>query len=186
MKIQILIILFLLFIGHSVVAQTLPSNFTYKRETGQETGVPIFILNLSQDSIVYDSLNGNTFEALCALVQPERDKYGLMFFNVKTKYELHLKKNTGVTITINDENFEIETYTITGKRRLDKLYGETATIVINKTIFDKLIKADDVLIRVGTVKYNLDQDNIDAFHYFGKEIEKDIERRKPKQTKSVL
>lgn len=175
------IILILAFAVQISYAQNLPSNFTYKRETGQETGVPIFTLVADTDAIAYDGANGNTFEALGALVQPERDKYGLMFLNAKKTYELQSQKAKGVTLTIDGEKFEIKTYSIVAKNIVGKLRMEFAAIVIDKNMFDKLVKANDVIIRVGKVIYNLDQDNIDAFQYFGKEIEKDIQRRsKPK------
>jgi hypothetical protein len=171
----ILLILMLSTIGFS---QTLPSNFQYKRETGEQTGIPSFSLFANEESIGYDALRGNTFEALGALIQPERDIYGLIFLNAKPKYQLSLQKANGVVLKINGQEIIIPNYSLGFKRRVGRLNIETAIIKIDKSIYEKLIKANDVFISVGIVKYSLDQDNIEALQYFGNEVEKDLKRRK--------
>lgn len=158
-------------------AQELPPNFEFKRETGQVTGVPLFILIPRDEAIMYDAMRGSTFEALGALTQPERNKYGLMFINAKADYQLHLQKEKGVVLKIDGEDFKIPEYTTSVRRVVGLLKIETATIVIDQKIFEKLAKASDVIIQVGIVIYNLDQDNIDALHYYAAEIKRDIARR---------
>lgn len=160
------------------LAQELPSNFEFKRETGQGTGVPYFILIPRLEAMTYDALRGSTFEALGALVQPERNKYGLLFFNAKEEYQLERQKDKGVILQIDNDVITIPEYTLGKRDVVGRLKVETASIVIDKGIFEKLIRASDVIIRVGVVTYNLDQDNIDALRYYAAVIAKDIERRR--------
>ena len=65
------------------LAQGLPTNFTYKRETGEKTGIPIFMLQQNVDAVAFDAKHGNGFEALGAIIQPERDKYGSVFITLR-------------------------------------------------------------------------------------------------------
>lgn len=156
----------------------LPPNFEYKRETGQETGVPYFILLPRLEAMNYDGWRGSSFEALGSIVQPERDKYGLVYFNAKEQYQFHQQKEKGVAIKIDGEEIKISEYAIGEQRTVGLLKLETAIITIDKKIFEKLVKAKDVIIRAGIVAYNLDEDNIDALHYFAAEINRDLVRRK--------
>lgn len=163
---------FVLCLSLNTLAQELPVNFEFKRETGQETGIPYFILMPRLEAITYDAMRGSTFEALGAMVQPERNKYGLLFFNAKEEYQLHLQKEKNVVLQIDGEEFKIPEYILGERKVVGRLKMETATIVIDKKIFEKLVKADDVIIRVGSIAYNLDQDNIDALHYYSAELKK--------------
>jgi len=45
------------------------------------------------------------------LVQPERDKYGLMFFNAKAEYQLSVQKDKSVVLRVDGEEFKIPEYT---------------------------------------------------------------------------
>ncbi len=172
---------FLLCVTLTTSAQELPVNFEFKRETGQVTGIPDFTLVPKAEGMEYDAMRGSTFEALGALTQPERDKYGLLFFNAKKEFQLQLQKAKGVLLKIDGEEFKIPEYSTHLRTTLGLLRIEAALIVINQKIFDRLVKANDVIIRVGSVVYNLDQDNIDAFRYYAAEIEKDISRRRRPQ-----
>jgi len=158
-------------------AQTLPVNFEFKRETGQETGVPYFILTPREEAMSYDAERGSTFEALGMLTQPERDKFGLMFLNAKKDFQLQGQKDKGVLLRIDGEEFKIRDYKVVASKQVGLLRIESAVVAVDRKIFEKLVKANDVFIRVGVVAYSLDQDNIDALHYYGAEIEKDIARR---------
>ncbi len=175
-KFNVSIILLLVFFV-PVHSQALPSNFDFKRDTGQVSGLPIFILTPSVDSVAYDAMNGNTFEVLSAIAQPDANKFGISFMNAKKTYQFSTNRNKSCTLTIDKENFEYPKYTMASKNVLAKLRIETAVFSINKEVFEKLVKADDVLIRCGIVKYNLDQDNIDALRYLSDQIEQDSSRK---------
>jgi hypothetical protein len=179
-------LLSVLLLSAQSVAQELPLNFEFKRETGQKTGVPIFSLMPRAEAVEYDAMRGSTFEALGALTQPERGKYGLIFINAKEEYQLHLQKEKGVVITVDGEEFIIPEYITNVRGAAGQLKIESATIVISEKIFENLVKASDVVIRVGVVIYNLDQDNIDALHYYGAEIKRDLARRKKRGTDTAL
>jgi hypothetical protein len=181
MKRVILASFILLYLHTLAPAQELPINFEYKRETGQETGVPIFSLMPRSEAMDYDARRGSTFEALGMLTQPERDKFGLIFINVKNEYELSRRKEKGVLLRIDGEEFKIPTYLITTSSELGLLKFEAAGIQISRLIFMKLVEANDVFIRVGDVAYNLDEDNILALHYYGSEIKRDLARRQKKE-----
>jgi hypothetical protein len=176
MKTLILSVLLLL-CSFPAFGQKLPPNFEMKRETGQVTGVPVFTLVPSNDAMAFDIERGSTFEALGALVQPERDKFGLLFYNVKKEYQLGQQKRKSVTLRIDGEEFIYDEYLVSEHQPLGSLKMEIAGVQINRTVFERLVKANDVFIRVDDARYSLDQDNIDALRYFGAEIEKDIARR---------
>jgi hypothetical protein len=177
MRRLILLLLFSLALAIPSLAQELPINFEFKRETGQETGVPLFILIPRTEAMEYDANRGSTFEGLGMLTQPERDKYGLVFFNAKADYQLSTQKEKGVMLQIDGEDFKIPEYKIVNQAIVGRLKIESSAIAIDKKIYEKLVKANDITIRVGIVIYNLDQDNIDALHYYGAQVEKDITRR---------
>ncbi len=165
-------------LAHGGSVQDLPRNFRYKRETGQDTGVPVFSLVPNEEAMAYDGDHGNTFEAVGMLTQPEREKFGIVFINAKATAQLQGQKEKGVLLRIDGEEFKIADYTIVASETLGKLSVESAAITIDRNIFQKLVKADDIFIRVGVAMYSLDQDNIDALHYYGAEIERDLKRRK--------
>lgn len=175
---NVIILFFLLVFSLSVFSQELPSNFEFKRETGQETGIPFFHIVPSTESVAYDAGLGNTFEALGVIAQPERDKYGVMLMNAKPTYQLSTGKNKSCTLIIDEEKFEYPRFTLGAKNIVGKLRIETVAFQIDRNTFEKLAKGDDITIRCGIVSYNLDQDNIDALRYLANEIEKDLARRK--------
>jgi hypothetical protein len=162
----------------AVLAQQLPVNFEYKRETGQETGLPYFTLTPRREAMAYDAARGSTFEALGAMVQPEAAKYGLIFYNAKESHQLHLQKEKGVLLKVDGEEFRIPEYTVHEQTSAGRLKFEGASIVVNGLIFWKLATAKDVFIRVGTVAYSLDEDNIEALHYFAEAVARDVARRR--------
>lgn len=161
-----------------ISAQIMPANFTYKRETGQESGKPMFSLMPSDISMSYDGQNGKTFEALGATVQPERDIFGLIFMNAKTSYQFARSKDKSCTLTIDQVSTEAGPYLPGLKARVGQLYLEAVGFKISGEVFWNLVKAKDVTIRCGPVTYNLDGDNIEALAAFGAEVQKDLDRRK--------
>lgn len=174
MKIFNAAIVFLIFVA-AAFAQELPSNFSFKRETGEKSGLPFYTLAVSTESLAYDAGQGNSFEALGALVQPERGSYSLILMNAKPKYEF--SENTACTLTVGSEDFGYKKTILAARDRVGKLFVENIGLEIKKDVFFKLVKANDVTIRCGTVTYNLDKDNIDAIRYLGSEIEADLTSR---------
>ncbi len=158
-------------------AQQLPSNFEYKRETGQETGIPMFTLKTDDDSVAYDASKGIGFEALGALVQPERGKYGLMFMNAKPKRTLLFGKSKLCSMKIGGEVVTVKPLQALPAKKISRLLVEFMIIGINREVFEQLVVARDVFIKCGSVGYSLDQDNIDALKWFGDEINQDLKRR---------
>lgn len=161
----------------------LPSNFQYKRETGEKSGLPSFYVVPSNESMASDAGRGNTFEALGAMIQPERDVYGLMFLNAKTTYQFSTNRNKSCTVTADGEKFEYHRFMQGPKQVVGRLKFESVNIAIDKKAFEKITYADDVTIRCGVVLYNLDADNIDALKYLANEAEADLERRNIKLPK---
>ena len=172
------LIVFVLDGSAAASAQALPPNFEFKRETGQETGVPYFYLVPREEAMSYDSMRGSTFEALGAMIQPERGKYGLLFYNAKPQLQLRKDDKRGVLLKVDGEEIKVESYAPMVSKDLGLLKLEMAAIVIDRATYSKIVKADDVFIRVGSVAYSLDQDNIDALRYFAAEVERDLTRRK--------
>lgn len=163
-----------------VVAQVkLPSNFTFSRVTGQTSGLPGFLLGLAPESIEYDLLKGNEFEALTATLQPERDVYVLVFVNCKTQLSLRKSISKGATLAIDGEKIKIPKYRLKGeiRRKALKVGVEIAEFDIDKRTFVLLVNADDVTVQVGSVMYNLDEDNLLALRYLAFEVNKDLKRR---------
>jgi hypothetical protein len=160
--------------------EELPSNFFIKRETDQQTGNPIFLLSAHPDSIAYDAVNGNTFEALGAVVQPDIGKYVITLMNAKKAYQMTTGRDKSCSVTIDAENFSYPKFIwgAGGRARAGKLRIETVLFAVKRDVFDKLLEGNDIRIRCGSVRYNLDQDNIDALRYFGREVAADSERRK--------
>lgn len=164
----------------SVHAQDLPSVFDFRRETGQVSGAPIFSLTVNVEAATFDMARGSTFEALGLLVQPDRNKYGILFFNAKKTYEFAGSRDKTCSLQIDGTTHNFAKATPLSKGPAGKLRLETVMINVDKEIFWQLMQADDILARCGKVLYNLDQANIDAFRYFAAEVKKDLERRKIK------
>ena len=175
-----IVLLLGLILGNVLSAQEIPSNFEFKRETGQVSGAPIFSLRPSVEAMTYDMTLGSTFEALGLLVQPDRNKYGVLFFNAKKTYEFVNSRDKSCLLQIDGSKTNFSSFTHLGKGKAGMLRLETVMINLDKDVFWKLMAADDVVARCGKVFYNLDQDNIDAFRYFASEVKKDLERRKIK------
>ncbi len=164
-------------LGLYLSAQSLPSNFEYKRETGQETGVPMFTLKTNDESVAYDASTGNGFEALGALVQPERGKYGLMFMNAKPKSTLLFGNSKTCSMKISGESTNVKPLKSLPAKKLGKLLVEFMIIELDREAYDRLVIANDVFIKCGKVSYSLDQDNIDALQWFGTQVNLDLKRR---------
>lgn len=179
-KLRLMFLLFSLSVTTLFAQVELPSNFTYSRATGQKSGIPGYMLGLASQSIEYDLINNNPFEALTGFMQPERDYYLLLFINCKPALSLRRNVSKGAALTIDGEKFEYKSYKIKTemKRKPLRLGIEMAEFEISREVFVKLIKADDVTVRVGSVFYNLDKDNVDALRYLAAEINQDLKRRK--------
>ena len=151
----------------------LPSNFRYRRELGEVTGLPVYILMPEDEAMEADAQRGNVFQALGVLAQPEANKVGLTLINAQTQYQLQINQTKGAYITIGTEVIHIPDYQVLLKRDIGKLKMETAAIKISNDILWKLVKADRITVQCGMVVYELDQDNIDALKYLAAQIEKD-------------
>jgi hypothetical protein len=171
--------LLILALSLTVFSQELPSSYEYNRSINEKAKLPMYYLAPRTEATNDAGLKGMPFAMLGAMVQPELNLYALLFLNAKEQYQLHLQKAKGATITIDGKSFNIKTYTSdSGDREIiGKLRMESAKLFINKTIYEKLIKSNNVSIRVGTVKYKLDRDNIDAFRYLANQIEQNTEAK---------
>jgi hypothetical protein len=170
-------LLLTLIISAAGFAQELPSNFTYKRETSEDTGLPFFSLMPDENAMAYDAMRGSTFEALGAMVEPESDIYGLVFVNAKKTYEFTLSRDKSCLLRIDAAEFKYARYTPTFKTKIGQLRIESVAFKINADVYKKIVAANDVFVRCGRTNYSLDQDNIDALRYFGTEVAKDLTRR---------
>ncbi len=171
-------IIAVLFLSISTFAQTLPQNFEYKRQTGQVDGIPIFLLMPRSEVVTQNAARGNTFESLGAIAQPEADIFILVFYNAKKTLQLHLQQEKGALLKIDGIEFKVSEYKLGDQSSVGQLNLESARIPIDKTIFWRIGAAKDVFVRIGNVSYNLDEDNINALHYYSAQITKDIARRK--------
>jgi hypothetical protein len=164
----------------AVSGQDLPSNFEYKRETGPKTGVPMFSLSTNNESVTYDAIEGNPFEALLLEVQPERGKYGLLYVNAKPRRSLLFGKSKSCSMKIDGDGVSVKVLQGMPPKRLSRLLVEYMILQIDREVFEQLVTANDVFVKCGNVGYSLDQDNIDALHWFGAEITRDLKRRAAK------
>ena len=171
-------ILIITILAGGIVAQELPSNFLFKRETGQKTGIPVFQLIAHPDAIAYDAIYGNGFEALGLTLQPERNIYGVSFMNAKRRYQISILKRKRCSLNLDGKIFNFRKVFTATRNKVGKLRVEVVGYKINKEIYDKLVGANEVIARCGKVAYNLDKDNIDAIRYVAEEARKDLERRK--------
>lgn len=151
----------------------LPSNFRYRRELGETTGLPVYILMPEEEAMEADGEKGNVFQALGVIAQPAANKVGLTLVNAQTQYQLNINQTKGAYLTIGTEVIHIPDYQVLLKRDVGKLKIETAAIKISNDILWKLVKADRITVQCGMVIYELDQDNIDALKYLAAQIEKD-------------
>lgn len=159
-------------------AQSLPSNFHLERETGPKTGFPVVLLTPSAESIAFDAMRGNVFEALGGITEPDLDIYQLTFVNAKKTYQLSTGADKSCTVTADEAKYNYPRFKVIQKAPLGKLLLETVQFKVKKEEFEKVLKAKDVLIRCGKVVYDLDQDNIDALHYMAAVIEQAMAERK--------
>jgi hypothetical protein len=148
----------------------LPSNFSYTRQLGEQTGLPYYTLMPDDEAMASDAKEGKVFQALGVMVQPAMNKFGLALINAQTQYQLHINKTKGAVITLGQEVFRIPEYEIASRKDVGRLKIETAAIKIPYDVFAKLLKSDRVTIQCGSVIYELDQDNIEALKYLGQQI----------------
>ena len=148
----------------------LPSNFSYSRQLGEQTGLPYYTLMPDDEAMANDAAEGKVFQALGVMVQPAMNKFGLALVNAQTQYQLHINKAKGAVITLGQEVFRIPEYEIALRKEVGRLKFETAAIKISQELFTKLLKSDRVTIQCGSVIYELDQDNIEALKYLGQQI----------------
>jgi hypothetical protein len=148
----------------------LPSNFSYSRQLGEQTGLPYYSLMPDDEAMANDAAEGKVFQALGVMAQPAANKFGLALINAQTQYQLHINKTKGAIITVGREVFRIPEYEIALMKEVGRLKFETAAIKISSELFAKLLKSDQVTIQCGSVIYELDQNNIDALKYLGQQI----------------
>ena len=156
----------------------LPSNFRYRRELGEQTGLPFYTLMPDEDAMAADAEKGNVFQALGVMAQPTANKFGLALINAQTQYQLHINQSKGAYLTLGKELIHIPEYQILLRKEIGKLKMETAAITISNEIFSKLLKSDQITVQCGSVIYELDQDNIDALKYLAQQIGKDAKSLK--------
>lgn len=157
----------------SVPLIELPSNFHFVRELGEDTGLPVYTLTPDDDAMAAAGLNGEEFQALGVLAQPEANKVGLIFYNATAQYQLQINQTKGFHLTADKEAFHLPTYRIMNQRVSGRLKLEAAAVQITNEILFKLLKADRVTAQCGMVVYELDRDNIEALKYLATQIEKD-------------
>lgn len=179
MKHYLFVLLAILYLSLPSLTQNLPPNFEYKRETGHDTGVPVFRLGPSPVAMAYDAERGESFEALAALVQPERDKFGVILFNCKRQRQLSESTDKTVVFILDGVKNTFKTpYTVMPQTiSKGELTVEMAGLQISRQTFLDLLKAKDISVQFGKALYNLDKDNIAALRYFASEIDKDLKRR---------
>lgn len=159
------------------LGQMLPPSFDYKRETGPG-GVAIFILNPNIEAVIKDARDGKSFEILTATVQPERGNYALIFWNAKPEYQLYNSRDTSCDLWIDGTTTKYPRFQPSPNRReFNRIRIEGASVEMDKLTFERWVKARNVSIRCGPVRYTLNKNNIDALIYFGTEISNDLKRR---------
>lgn len=179
--IYISLIMFLCF--QSAFAQILPSNFEYQTKINENTKDAVFILTVNNEAANYSDKINYTFEALLFEITPSQNEYDLILLNAKKEYEFKEGKNDGGSLILNDEIIQLPEYSVLFKREGLNLKFEAAGIRINKEVFDKITKATNITIQLGTVKYILDKDNLVSIDYFSRQVEKSNSSAK-KGTKS--
>jgi hypothetical protein len=148
----------------------LPSNFSYRRQLGEQTGLPYYSLMPDDEAMANDAAEGKVFQALGVMAQPGMNIFGLALINAQTQYQLHINKAKGAVITVGREVFRIPEYEIALRKEVGRLKFETAGIKISPDLFARLLKSDQITIQCGSVIYELDQDNIEALKYLGQQI----------------
>lgn len=151
----------------------LPSNFHYVRELGKDTGLPIHTLTPDNEAMAAAAANGEEFQALGVIAQPEANKVGLIFFNAARQYQLQISQAKGFHLIVEKEVFDIPSYLLSEQREFGKLKFEMAGIQISTELLWKLVKAEHVTAQCGSVVYELDRDNIEALKYLATQMEKD-------------
>jgi len=71
----------------------LPSNFSYTRQLGEQTGVPYYTVMPNDEAMASDAEEGKVFQALGAMVQPAINKFGLALINAQTPISTSHKQN---------------------------------------------------------------------------------------------
>ncbi len=118
----------------------------------------MFSLTTSSDSVAYDAINGNGFEALLTQVQPERGKYGLLFMNAKSRRSQLFGQLKSCSMKIGGEEVSVKALSLLPAKSLSHLLAEYIILEIDRKVYDQLVTANDVFIKCGNVSYSLDQD----------------------------
>jgi hypothetical protein len=151
----------------------LPSNFHYNRELGKDTGLAVYTLTPDDETMAAATANGEEFQALGVLAQPDAKKVGLIFYSAARQFQLQINQAKGFYLTMDKEVVHVPTYLITGQREAGKLKMEVAGVQISNEVLWKLLRAEHVTAQCGMVVYELDRDNIEALRYLAIQIEKD-------------
>jgi hypothetical protein len=164
----------LLFFVSAAHAQTPYPSLAFTREPNNE-GSTDYLLKPDVDEIARRVGDAKPFQIIGVVARPTKPAAVLLFVNAQKELQLHAQTDMSVVITADSVEIRNLTYELVAKNEseTDPLKLEIANVLINWKDFLTIARANSVLVKYGSVTYQLDKDNINALHYFLAEIEKD-------------
>lgn len=170
-----LMALALLFFVSAAPAQTPYPSLAFAKEPNNE-GSTDYVLKPDVGEITR-RVGGpdKPFQIVGVVARPTKEAAVLLFVNAQKELQFHAQTDRSVVITADSVEIRNLTYELVAKSggESDPIKVEVGNVLINWKDFLTIAKATSVLVKYGSVTYQFDKDNINAFHYFLSEIEKD-------------
>ena len=178
MKIYLLIFTILwLAVGVSaqeMPAQEMPADFTFSK-----TDADVYQVLPDQNKMISDAELGNAFQAIGIVSQPDKETFGLMFFNAQNEYQFGGQSEKPFILRIGEINITGSNLKVIKHDKIKKLKVEVLTVNLTREDFEKLLAADNVSVIYGTVHYDVSPSNLKAFHYTDYQIKRDYVAKHP-------
>lgn len=181
MKLFLILFAAFLFVPTLARAQTkLPRTYLFKKESSKYGS----LYHIEPTEFEGDEKSELPRRSLAATVMPGLHSGGLIFINTQKERQLSTQTDKSAVITYDSKQLKDLQFDDLGVDDTDEtvIKTEGAALAIDLKDLLEIIKADRITATFGTVVYQLDEDNIAAFHYLAEQIEKDSKpaaKRKP-------
>ena len=164
---------FLSFIA-AAQAQTPYPSLAFTKEPNNE-GSTDYVLKPDVGEITKRVGGAEPFQIIGAVARPTKQAAVLLFVNAQKEFQFHAETDRNVVITADSVEIRNLTYELAGKSEgeSEPIKVEVGNVLLSWKDFLTITRANSVLVKYGSVTYQLDKDNINALHYFLSEIEKD-------------
>lgn len=158
-------------------AQTLPSTFTFARETTDDGGI-LYSLSMNAGEIIKKRGVNSPYRIVGAVVRLDTQRAVILFANAQRQFQLANQRDKSVTIITDSEKIEGLEYKMAAQSEEDTVIKlEIGNTLMTYKEFEKIMNAGSVTVTYGAVSYQLDKENIQALQYFAAQIEKDNKKK---------